>query len=78
MALKLGDLVKGTLKKLSKTTKSFIRNRLVTLGKESAASWTCSLIQRRTGLDRDICEKVATIVVGKIAKEVREAIKKKS
>ena len=68
----LRDLAEGSLKKLSKKTLSKIQLKIINSGKEAAISFTCNLIKAKTGINQEICIKVATIIVNKLIKAIKE------
>jgi len=74
--LSIGELAKASLKKLSKKTLEKVRMKLITVGKDAAIVFLCNIIVAKTGISRPFCIKAATIIVNKLAREIKEKIKK--
>ena len=68
------DIVQGALKSLGKTELDRIKTRAITIGKISAISLACNLVQQRTGIKREICQSVATVLVNTLIREIKSKI----
>ena len=69
-------LVDGSWKKLSKSTRTKIKTIAIEKGKEAAVRFLCNIIKSKTGIDDEICTKVATKIVNKLILEIRKKIRK--
>lgn len=69
------DLVKATLKKLSKRTHDEINKRIAGKGKAVATTFLAGIIASKTGLSREKSTIIANIIVKRSVKLIRDRLK---
>lgn len=69
--MNIGDLVAGTMKKLSTTSMDLLKKTLTGKGKAAAIAWLADLIHDKTGVSKVETRKAATRIVNKTATEIR-------
>ena len=69
--MNLGDLVEGTLKKLSSSSMDLLKKKLIGQGKSSAITFLTNLINQKTGVNKTESRKVAVRIVNKTATDIR-------
>ena len=73
--IKLRELAEGFLKK-HKSDVNKIKERIISVGKESGINIACTLLSSKLGVSSEKCRPVARIVVNTLTREIRERLTK--
>lgn len=70
-----GDLVRATIKKISKKTKEELNKKLASQGVQAGSAFLTRLIAQKTGLPQAQAAVIGGIIAKRAVKEIRDKLK---